>query len=130
MIRRPPRSTRTDTLFPYTTLFRSGWQVDLDEGDMEAADEEAEGQQVVAGVREGLLQGAADRLMQAAAVGAPGQRCRERHHDEGEDGQEGERGRPAVGGDEGLAERHHEELPRRARRTEERRVGKERVRPG
>src|SRR3546814_10658216 len=27
MIRRPPRSTRTDTLFPYTTLFRSA--VDL-----------------------------------------------------------------------------------------------------
>src|SRR3546814_3365255 len=25
MIRRPPRSTRTDTLFPYTTLFRSRW---------------------------------------------------------------------------------------------------------
>src|SRR3546814_12047182 len=25
MIRRPPRSTRTDTLFPYTTLFRSHW---------------------------------------------------------------------------------------------------------
>src|SRR3546814_14352831 len=25
MIRRPPRSTRTDTLFPYTTLFRSGF---------------------------------------------------------------------------------------------------------
>src|SRR3546814_13663708 len=26
-IRRPPRSTRTDTLFPYTTLFRSsGWK--------------------------------------------------------------------------------------------------------
>src|SRR3546814_13373305 len=25
MIRRPPRSTRTDTLFPYTTLFRSYW---------------------------------------------------------------------------------------------------------
>src|SRR3546814_6659866 len=24
MIQRPPRSTRTDTLFPYTTLFRSG----------------------------------------------------------------------------------------------------------
>src|SRR3546814_14916260 len=43
VIRRPPRSTRTDTLFPYTTLFRSGdgtlrsvealpagrWQLDL-----------------------------------------------------------------------------------------------------
>src|SRR3546814_12807832 len=27
MIRRPPRSTRTDTLFPYTTLFRSDFQV-------------------------------------------------------------------------------------------------------
>src|SRR3546814_14314237 len=26
MIRRPPRSTRTDTLFPYTTLFRSQQQ--------------------------------------------------------------------------------------------------------
>src|SRR3546814_17444508 len=26
MIRRPPRSTRTDTLFPYTTLFRSSAQ--------------------------------------------------------------------------------------------------------
>src|SRR3546814_12653401 len=25
MIPRPPRSTRTDTLFPYTTLFRSDW---------------------------------------------------------------------------------------------------------
>src|SRR3546814_13593580 len=35
MIRRPPRSTRTDTLFPYTTLFRSadravrGWRAGL-----------------------------------------------------------------------------------------------------
>src|SRR3546814_14135218 len=28
MIRRPPRSTRTDTLFPYTTRFRSGmWEL-------------------------------------------------------------------------------------------------------
>ena len=31
MIRRPPRSTRTDTLFPYTTLFRS-----LDKGEITA----------------------------------------------------------------------------------------------
>src|SRR3546814_9173989 len=31
MIRRPPRSTRTDTLFPYTTLFRSD-QADQHEG--------------------------------------------------------------------------------------------------
>src|SRR3546814_16410022 len=28
MIRRPPRSTRTDTLFPYTTLFRSYFKED------------------------------------------------------------------------------------------------------
>src|SRR3546814_6280541 len=28
MIRRPPRSTRTDTLFPYTTLFRSAARAD------------------------------------------------------------------------------------------------------
>src|SRR3546814_12986596 len=28
MIRRPPRSTRTDTLFPYTTLFRSSLNPD------------------------------------------------------------------------------------------------------
>src|SRR3546814_13263507 len=40
MIRRPPSSTRTDTLFPDTTLFRSGWnswnrrndRVDVSEG--------------------------------------------------------------------------------------------------
>src|SRR3546814_8526551 len=45
MIRRPPRSTRTDTLFPYTTLFRSlaleqerkrHEQVDSVAGDIEA----------------------------------------------------------------------------------------------
>src|SRR3546814_1611847 len=32
MIRRPPRSTRTDTLFPYTTLFRSRniWPQDVE----------------------------------------------------------------------------------------------------
>src|SRR3546814_2678987 len=31
MIRRPPRSTRTDTLFPYTTLFRSEFALILEE---------------------------------------------------------------------------------------------------
>src|SRR3546814_10532881 len=37
MIRRPPRSTRTDTLFPYTPLFRSGDQPrDLGEADLHA----------------------------------------------------------------------------------------------
>src|SRR3546814_3198965 len=32
MIRRPPRSTRTDTLFPYTTLFRSSNRSSTEEG--------------------------------------------------------------------------------------------------
>src|SRR3546814_17180162 len=36
MIRRPPRSTRTDTLFPYTTLFRSGVE-HLEAEDLDAA---------------------------------------------------------------------------------------------
>src|SRR3546814_2684655 len=30
MLRRPPRSTRTDTLFPYTTLFRSSYSTEQD----------------------------------------------------------------------------------------------------
>src|SRR3546814_9034136 len=49
MIRRPPRSTRTDTLFPYTTLFRSlrrrpaGWPLaglalPHDQADRQSAD--------------------------------------------------------------------------------------------
>src|SRR3546814_14943817 len=32
MLRRPPRSTRTDTLFPYTTLFRSTRRLVLEQG--------------------------------------------------------------------------------------------------
>src|SRR3546814_13934859 len=37
MIRRPPRSTRTDTLFPYTTLFRSIADFETSVGDGVAA---------------------------------------------------------------------------------------------
>src|SRR3546814_4574725 len=36
MRRRPPRSTRTDTLFPYTTLFRSQEEARCREGDRQA----------------------------------------------------------------------------------------------
>src|SRR3546814_1056527 len=36
MIRRPPRSTRTDTLFPYTTLFRSAVDLQLGLGQQAA----------------------------------------------------------------------------------------------
>src|SRR3546814_4120229 len=38
MKRRPPRSTRTDTLFPYTTLFRSGREGESDTGGLEDGD--------------------------------------------------------------------------------------------
>src|SRR3546814_13167618 len=38
MIRLPPRSTRTDTLFPYTTLFRSGKLVPGNFGPVEQPD--------------------------------------------------------------------------------------------
>src|SRR3546814_3959197 len=47
MIRRPPRSTRTDTLFPYTTLFRS-LEVEL-LGDVGAAPVTAVGERPVEG---------------------------------------------------------------------------------
>src|SRR3546814_16453831 len=33
MLPRPPRSTRTDTLFPYTTLFRSGTEIIVERPD-------------------------------------------------------------------------------------------------
>src|SRR3546814_4420158 len=42
MIRRPPRSTRTDTLFPYTTLFRSGLIGDLRAGEQHRPAEESD----------------------------------------------------------------------------------------
>src|SRR3546814_18272084 len=43
MRRRPPRSTRTDTLFPYTTLFRSGfYRADARRSDRQPLDPRAE----------------------------------------------------------------------------------------
>src|SRR3546814_6847835 len=42
MIRRPPRSTRTDTLFPYTTLFRSNAIQAIDAKDIESGSVEIE----------------------------------------------------------------------------------------
>src|SRR3546814_11392910 len=43
MIRRPPRSTRTDTLFPYTTLFRSMVDHLVVPGDLALVDQDGEG---------------------------------------------------------------------------------------
>src|SRR3546814_20605662 len=56
-IRRPPRSTRTDTLFPYTSLFRSGGSIRLvPDPSMKVAEWDAllhaHGLQVVAGPNE------------------------------------------------------------------------------
>src|SRR3546814_2719645 len=58
MIRRPPSSTRTDTLFPYTTLFRSllGARLAVDVDDLDVALLAVDGQwqqAVLAGVRDG-----------------------------------------------------------------------------
>src|SRR3546814_5736415 len=47
MIRRPPRSTRTDTLFPYTTLFRSARDPEQDH-DREEDPGERDGELVIA----------------------------------------------------------------------------------
>src|SRR3546814_10407314 len=82
MIRRPPRSTRTDTLFPYTTRFRSGAGARADErlpradrhGNAGAADgaalqQRAGARQVAEGAsqdRLGVLCGAGGRPLSSA----------------------------------------------------------------
>src|SRR3546814_9463676 len=57
MIRRPPRSTRTDTLFPYTTLFRS--DDDLQRLEAAAVQRDVAVDQAAEGIEHG---GDADRL--------------------------------------------------------------------
>src|SRR3546814_5168965 len=58
MIRRPPRSTRTDTLFPYTTLFRSRqFHVDA-----------VAGREVAAGLRDADDRPAGGQLLLGEAV--------------------------------------------------------------
>src|SRR3546814_17840217 len=47
MVRRPPRTTRTDTLFPYTTLFRSVAEQRAGRGDRQRALVDAKRGQVV-----------------------------------------------------------------------------------
>src|SRR3546814_14053282 len=114
MIRRPPRSTRTDTLFPYTTLFRSG-RVVIGGGRDRAGDpaqpRDRHEQRVRIEPIAGVERGAEVALVRAAIVGR-------RHHaylDQSE--------RSARGDKTGC---HH--LPARVDRSEESRVGKECVR--
>src|SRR3546814_11962429 len=67
MIRRPPRSTRTDTLFPYTTLFRSRLEeVALDEASKALADAV-----LVAGDNGGLRDRQAERVTEQGGDGEP-----------------------------------------------------------
>src|SRR3546814_12446129 len=56
MILRPPRSTRTDTLFPYATLFRSA--VEDDEIPVHLAARDPAGAQIVGDLEKGIEQGA------------------------------------------------------------------------
>src|SRR3546814_1076878 len=88
MRRRPPRSTRTDTLFPYTTLCRSEGGADVEEAGGERADDggadEAAGK-----ARPGLVR-ADPRRELGTADGAPGEigedvgRPGDEHHPEGQ----------------------------------------------
>src|SRR3546814_2928198 len=76
MIRRPPRSTRTDTLFPYTTLFRSRAQ----SAEVHVAHGVATlepGQQLPGGVAPGEPVRAVGADQHQAAVGRIGERSEE-----------------------------------------------------
>src|SRR3546814_12697174 len=50
MLRRPPRSTRTDTLFPYTTLFRSILTTDVGDAVLDVSGELTVAQADIAGL--------------------------------------------------------------------------------
>src|SRR3546814_2090751 len=63
MIRRPPRSTRTDTLFPITTLFRSAGQQGRDQSDRQLRSIRHE---------DAWWRAAGDRVFPTAARGRPG----------------------------------------------------------
>src|SRR3546814_2194736 len=74
MIRRPPRSTRTDTLVPYTTLFRSdvGGEVGVGELPLAGAEPgEVDAQHGKAALRQasGDARGGEDALVAGEAVG-------------------------------------------------------------
>src|SRR3546814_11251728 len=101
MIRRPPRSTRTDTLFPYTTLFRSTLRRDQrDAGDDEQQARDPRRADILAQQQEGTDRRehrpgpARDRIddrkvsdliaaLQAPAVGAGDERGKEDEADRG-----------------------------------------------
>src|SRR3546814_3727905 len=82
MILRPPRSTRTDTLFPYTTLFRSHGK-----GDMPAVEMSAVQYALGFGVDDRVVVGAVEldfdeRAQPAQAVGQHAEHRSEEHTSE------------------------------------------------
>src|SRR3546814_15096191 len=132
MIRRPPRSTRTDTLFPYTTLFRSQA---LDSRVVAASDEDWDTEYLDAIVSVRMVDGLDEALAHIAAHAS--------HHTDAiitEDAEKAERFLNAVdsaivmwnastqfadGGAFGLGAEIALSTGRlHARRSEERRVGK------
>src|SRR3546814_11264590 len=80
MIRRPPRSTRTDTLFPYTTLFRSVTLINLGLpvgiGDCRSPDIPRIG--IAVGVGYALLRCGRDAVAAVGHADMPRGRCRGR----------------------------------------------------
>ena len=97
-----------------------GREVHRDERHVEAADEEAGGQQRIAAVPERLAQGGRQRLFGRRRPAARGGRARQhegqRRDQQRRPGEEQQRGLPPAGGDERLAERREDHLPRGPRR--------------
>src|SRR3546814_5299259 len=73
MIRRPPRSTRTDTLFPYTTLFRSQGAEDRQGADLPRDADRRRGGQPPRRLHRGQERG------DPPGCGDPGQSARDHH---------------------------------------------------
>src|SRR3546814_16531541 len=90
MIRRPPRSTRTDTLFPYTTLFRSPVERERREPEVEHPDQADEAGDLHTGGHPDDA-GAGSALVD---VGRPGVEGHQRHLEPEADEKPGQPGEP------------------------------------
>src|SRR3546814_13416493 len=101
MIRRPPRSTRTDTLFPYTTLFRSALPRECERREEARRDRRAAQRSVIIGGQRGSklrpVQRDADQPREMMERGV------ERHHRAPRDHVDARLGAPlhlAIGGEQ------------------------------